>query len=94
MQTHTVLLRIVALSLLLYALTLFGKSLRELSLAEAELARCEAEYALAAEENARLSASLAAARNGESLEGLARERLGLVMPGEKIFYFTKSSADS
>ena len=92
MQTHSVLLRIVALSLLVYSLLLFGSSLRKLSLAEEKLSVCQAEFERLSEESRSLEERLAALRRGEGMEALARERLGLVMPEEKIFYFTKEGA--
>ncbi len=39
------------------------------------------------EDNEALRRELSATQDDESLEALARERLGLVKPGEKIFYF-------
>ena len=92
MQTHSVLLRIVAFALLVYSLTLFGTSLRKLSQTEAKLAACQTEYERLSEEERRLEEVISALRRGEGLEALARERLGLVMPEEKIFYFTSDSA--
>lgn len=92
MQTHSVLLRIVALALLIYSLTLFGTSLRKLSQAEARLSACQAEYERLSKEERRLEEGISALRRGEGFEALARERLGLVMPEEKIFYFTSESA--
>ena len=93
MQTHSVILRIVALSLLLYSLTLFGSSLRKLSLTEAKLAAYQAEYEALSEAKDRLEEKISALRRGEGMEALARERLGLVLPEEKIFYFTSESAE-
>ena len=92
MQTHSVLLRIVAFALLVYSLTLFGTSLRKLSQTEAKLAACQTEYERLSEEERRLEEGISALRRGEGFEALARERLGLVMPKEKIFYFTSDSA--
>ena len=92
MQTHSVLLRIVALSLLVYSVALFGSSLRKLSLTEEKLAACQAEYEKLTEAENRLEEKIKALRRGEGMDALARERLGLVMPEEKIFYFTSESA--
>lgn len=92
MQTHSVLLRIVALSLLLYSLSLFGSSLRRLSQTEERLISLQAEYEHLSETKNELEERISALRRGEGIETLARERLGLVMPEEKIFYFTSDSA--
>ncbi len=87
MQTSLSLMRMVALALLLYSLALFTTSLRDVASAEAAVAALERELAQAQQENCVLAEKREAAESGEGLEQLARERLGLVMPGEKIFYF-------
>lgn len=92
MQTHSVLLRIVALSLLLYSLVLFGSSMKKLALSEEKLSAFRSEYEKLSEEKQRLEEGISALRRGEGLDALARERLGLVMPEERIFYFTTESA--
>ena len=86
-RQRELLLRLVLTALLLYALARLG-------LARQELGRC-----LAHEEEARtayrelcvrheeLERRLDAAEDPASLEALARRRLGLVMPGEIVFYF-------
>lgn len=89
MDSKETLMRIVLVSLLLYAaLSLFatGRELEQL-----DGTRREAQEALAAlrGENAQLKDSLAQDRSAEEMERLARERLGLVRPGEKIFYFSE-----
>jgi cell division protein FtsB len=38
--------------------------------------------------NAQLQAEIAQERDPEEMQQLARERLGLVLPGEKLFYFS------
>ena len=40
-------------------------------------------------ENRRLTGLLEAGYDDGTMEAMARERLGLVMPGETVFYFTK-----
>lgn len=92
MQTHSVLLRIVALSLLLYSLSLFGSSLRKLSQTQERLISLQAEYERLSATKNELEERISALRRGEGIDALARERLGLVMPEEKIFYFTSDSA--
>ncbi len=89
MYSKETLIRIVLVSLLLYsALSLFatGRELEQL-----DGARREAQETLAAlrEENGQLRDSLSQDRSEEEMERLARERLGLVRPGEKIFYFSE-----
>lgn len=91
MQTHSVLLRIVALSMLLYSLWLFASSLEELRQSEAMAEEKSALLSALQEENKNLEEKLSAAESDEGMEALARERLGLVMPGERVFYFTTGS---
>ena len=84
MQTHFTLMRIVAVALLVYALALFTTAARDVSAAEEKIAELTAAEA----ENKLLKAKLAGVQSDAGIEAVARERLGLVMPGEKIFYFT------
>ena len=76
MQNRSVILRIVVLALLLYALASLFSRRQELR----ELER----------RNRELEARLAGEGREEELRRLARERLGMVMPGEIIFYFSDS----
>ena len=92
MQTHSVLLRIVALSVLLYSLWLFTSSMDELRQSEGMAEEKTTLLSQLQEENIRLQEKLAAIESGAGMEALARERLGLVMPDERVFYFTTGSA--
>ena len=94
MHTRSTLIRIVALALLLYSLSFFAASLRSLKRAEASLEERQARLERLEQENRRLRTQLESMESREGIEALARERLGLVMPGEKIFYFTYDSADT
>lgn len=87
MENRLTLLRIVALALLLYSLALFVTSVREAAQAENAAAVLEEEYGRALEERLALEEKIERAQSAEGVEQLARDRLGLVMPGEKIFYF-------
>ena len=93
MQTRLTLLRIVALALLIYSLALFVTSVREVTEAENTAAALAEECERARAEKRALEAKLESAQTDEEIERLARERLGLVMPGEKIFYFINAAAD-
>ena len=93
MQTRLTLLRIVALALLIYSLALFVTSVREAAQAENTAAELAEEYERARTEKLALEAKLESAQTDGGMERLARERLGLVMPGEKIFYFINAAAD-
>ena len=81
MNTRDTLICIVLISLTLYA----GGELRAAAAAQQEL---RAELEEQAADNAALREKLEAGLSDEELERLARERLGLVKPGDKIFYFT------
>ena len=65
----------------------FGAARLRLDTARAEEQSLSAACADLREENDALQRQIAAARELESLEDMARDRLGLVMPGERVFYF-------
>ena len=79
---------IVLLCLFLYAAASLFSSRRELTQAQALEAALERELELLQEENQRMQQKLESGFSDEEIQQLARQRLGLVLPGEKIFYFT------
>lgn len=87
MDTRETLIRIVLLSLLLYASACLASTGRELHEAEALAAGLREELAAVERENLSLERRLRQGWSAESVEALARERLGLVLPGDKIFRF-------
>ena len=87
MQLRFSLIRIVAVALLLYSLGLLWVSYSRIRSAEQTVAALSSALCEAKAENARLTREIAAVRSGEGMEKLARERLGYVLPGEKVFYF-------
>lgn len=90
MQTRSKLIYIVAVVLLLYSVASLSKSYSEyVTLQGKKEQLCETVEAMR-HENERLRAELAAVETGEAMERLARERLGYVMPNEKIFYFIEA----
>lgn len=87
------LIRIILLSLIFYAaLSLFSAS-HELRQARALEARLASSLQALEEENLLLQQELEKEMSDEELAQLARQRLGLVLPGEKIFYFTTDRED-
>ena len=90
---RAVILRIVALALLLYALIGFGAARHELRQAERQTQRLQAELKGLEEENSRWQERLAAGFSDEEMRRLAWERLGMVLPGDKIFYFVPPEKD-
>lgn len=87
MDTKETLIRIVLVALLLYAAVCLTLAGRELYAAEADRARLSAELETVERENLALERKLEQGWSAEELEALARERLGLVLPGERIFRF-------
>lgn len=88
MRDRPELICFVAVALLLYALCGLAAVSLKLDAAEKSFAALEKEYAAAVSEQKALTEKLEEGLDDSDLEELARERLGLVMPGEKIFYFT------
>ena len=81
------LLRLLVVSLMLYMLVSFGAARWRLNEARAEEQRLDALCAERRAENEELRAHLAASHEDETLEAMARDQLGLVKPGERIYYF-------
>ena len=90
MQNRSVILRIVVLALLLYALASLFSRRQELREAEDRVLLMEQELRELERRNRELEARLAGEGREEEVRRLARERLGMVMPGEIIFYFSDS----
>ena len=87
MKLRETLTRIVLVALLLYSLASLlsvGRELRQAELLRQQLLQqTESQQALQQD----LEKRLAQGQSPEELQQLARERLGLVLPGEKLFYF-------
>lgn len=78
----------VAVALLLYSLFSLAAVSLKLNTAEREFAAFEKEYEVAVSEQKMLTERLDEGLDDSDIEELARQRLGLVMPGERIFYFS------
>ena len=87
MRAKETLICIVAVALLIYSLTVFAGAGRELDRLKAEAGAAADRLGELEKENSSLQTSLEEGMSDEELERLARERLALVLPGEKIFYF-------
>ena len=81
------LIRIVLPALLLYAAACFAAARRELSAAEAKELSLREALSAVEQDNRAASRKLESGWSAEELEALARERLGLVLPGDRIFQF-------
>ena len=91
MESKENLIRIVLLSLLLYAACCLAAAGRDLRRAE-DAERLRANDLEAVErENLRLRRRLEEGWSAEELEAMARERLGLVLPGDRVFLFPPES---
>ena len=87
MTLRETLTRIVLVALLLYSLASLltvGRELKQAERLERQLRQqTESQQALKQELERRLTQE----QSPEELRQMARERLGLVLPGEKLFYF-------
>ena len=81
-------MRTVALALLIYSLVGLAGSLRSLEQAQRRLDAAAEELSTLQCVNAALQKKIESAFTDKAVEAVARERLALVMPGEKIFIFT------
>ena len=88
MNSRETLVRIILVALLLYSLTGFvtvSRELRQSELMAAQMRRQTEELRLL---NGELEEKIAQGQSPEEMQQLARDRLGLVLPGEKLFYFS------
>ena len=87
MKIRETLVRIVLLALLLYSLASLLTVSRELNQAELLKRQLRQQTEIQQSLKRDLERKLAQGQSPEELRELARERLGLVLPGEKLFYF-------
>lgn len=88
-KTAPGLFRLIVAALLLYAAVRYcaaGKTLKE---AESTRRALCSDVSVLREEQRALVDALSSGPDDREIEKLARERLGLVMPNETIFYFTE-----
>jgi len=81
-----ILMKIVILALLVYAGILLSNTRTRIAQAEADHAELQAKVEAAQQENAELEYDIAHAGDPDTIASIARAKLGLVKPGEKIFY--------
>ena len=93
MDAKEPLIRIVLLALLLYAACCLASTRRDLAAADMYEASLKARHEVVEKDNLAVSERLTEGWSTEELEQLAWERLGLVLPGEKIFRFISDSRD-
>lgn len=78
--------KIVIIALVAYATVSLLRLKTRLAQAEAYQAQLEEEVSRAEQENAGLSYEIEHSADDATIEDIARDKLGLVKPGEKIFY--------
>ncbi len=81
-----ILMKIVILALLVYAAIGIISANDKIAHAEAEREVLQAKVDDALRLNAELEYDIAHAEDEETIESIARAKLGLVLPGEKIFF--------
>jgi cell division protein FtsB len=87
------LVRIVLLALLVYAFACLCSARRELNAAGAMETALRARLETLEQENLAVSRKLTEGWSAEELEELARERLGLVRPGDRLFRFASDAPE-
>ena len=91
MDAKETLIRIVLPSLLIYAALCLASARRELAAADAVETSLRLRLETIEQDNLAVSEKLTEGWSAEELESLARERLGLVLPGDRIFHFPSDS---
>ena len=81
------LIRIVLPSLLLYSAVCLASARRTLSAAETREVALREALETVERDNRKMGRRLESGWSAEELEALARERLGLVLPGDRVFHF-------
>lgn len=81
-------MRIILVALLLYSLTGFVTVSRELRQSELMAAQMRQQREQLLQLNGELEEKINQGHSPEEMQQLARDRLGLVLPGEKLFYFS------
>lgn len=88
-QDRKAIMCIIVISALLYSMFSLVCSRREYSEMCSRVAEMRVEYAQELRRNEALLKGLNCSGSMENIEALARDRLGLVYPGEIVFYFTQ-----
>ncbi len=86
LKRSSLFMKIVILALIVYACIALVGAKNRIAAAKADQAELQAKVDAALQENAQLEYDVAHAGDPETIESIARTKLGLVKPGEKIFY--------
>ncbi|MCD8239856.1 MAG: septum formation initiator family protein [Oscillospiraceae bacterium] len=84
-RTGTI-MKIVILAIIVYAVVTLVSLRGSIAEAETDQAALQAQVDAALQENAELEYDIEHADDPEIIAGVARSKLGLVLPGEKIYY--------
>ena len=85
LKRSSLFMKIVILALIVYAAIMLVGAKNRIAAAQADQAVLQAKVDAALRENAELEYDVAHAGDLETIESIARTKLGLVKPGEKIF---------
>lgn len=86
LKRSSIFMKIVILALIVYAGISLMNTRSRITRAESDRAELRTMVAAAQQENAELEYDIAHAGDPDTIASIARAKLGLVMPGEKIFY--------
>ena len=86
LKRSSIIMKIVILAMIVYAGISLVNARNRIDAAERDRAALEMKVAAIRQENAELEYDIAHAGDPETIASFARAKLGLVMPGEKIFY--------
>lgn len=86
LKKSSIFIRIVTLALIVYATISIATTRGKIEQAKTDQALLQEKVDVALQTNAELEYDIAHANDDETIEEIARAKLGLVMPGEKIFF--------
>ena len=86
LKRSSIFTKIVILALIVYAAISLTTTKSRIATAEADRIVLQAKVDAALQENAELEYDIEHAGDPDTIAEIARSKLGLVMPGEKIFY--------
>ena len=89
MRQRSIILRIIVVVFLIYSFTAFGSGLKDLRQGEIQTQELEDDLERLREQNILLKTELSAAPDENSMRKLAREKLGMLRPEDKIFIFSE-----
>ncbi len=86
LKKASIFIKIVVLALLVYAVISITATRSEIARAKQQQAELKTQVETALQKNAELEYDIEHSHDNETIAEIARTKLGLVEPGEKIFY--------